>query len=308
MRIVVQDQLKAKSKRQRLSGTYQVESVSKRMKITENSRVPDQFPEFTEKAPLTETLSAETFSNPVIVEQIVSHLPPQDIKTAARVCRMWRIVVDHPRYWTWAKLHLGKHNFEEVFPTRRFRSIATIKMVNPSLSTVQLRSVLLEFEHLRFLDFGSTDLSYVPADVLAEGLVNLRKAEFENTKLTQDQAETLFLKIMEKSELKLRFLKIRFNDLSSVCPEILSSAIIRLAEVNLGYTQLTSHQVNTLMRMILTEKLTLRKLIIGGNDFSSVAPDILSRAMGRLKTGNLMSTYLSRGQMNALDSIGFYNY
>ena len=81
-----------------------------------------------------------------------------------------------------------------------------------------------------------------------------------------------------------------------------------MAEVNLGYTQLTSHQVNTLMRMILTEKLTLRKLIIGGNDFSSVAPDILSRAMGRLKTGNLMSTYLSRGQMNALDSIGFYNY
>ena len=296
MKIVVQDQL---NNSKRLSETSQVKSVSKRMKMREKRKNPDQ---------LTLALVAETFSNPVIVEQILSHLPPTDIKTAARVCRIWRVVLERSRYWNWAKVQLNKSNFEKIFPTRRFRNIATVKMVNPCLSAVQIRMVLMEYDHLRFLNFGSSDLSSVPADILAECLVNLRKAEFENAKLTPHQAETLFLAIMEKSELKLRFLKIRFNNLSSVSPDILSKAVIRLAEVNVGYTQLTGHQVNTLMRTIVREKLTLRKLIIGGNDLSAVEPDILSLAMARLKTGNLMSTYLSRAQMNALDSIGFDNY
>ena len=296
MKIVVQDQL---NNSKRLSETSQVKSVSKRMKMREKRKNPDQ---------LTLALVAETFSNPVIVEQILSHLPPTDIKTAARVCRIWRVVLERSRYWNWAKVQLNKSNFEKIFPTRRFRNIATVKMVNPCLSAVQIRMVLMEYDHLRFLNFGSSDLSSVPADILAEGLVNIRKAEFENAKLTPHQAETLFLAIMEKSELKLRFLKIRFNNLSSVSPDILSKAVIRLAEVNVGYTQLTGHQVNTLMRTIVREKLTLRKLIIGGNDLSAVDPDILSLAMARLKTGNLMSTYLSRAQMNALDSIGFDNY
>ena len=107
---------------------------------------------------------------------------------------------------------------------------------------------------------------------------------------------------------KLRFLKIRFDNLSSVSPDILTKAVMRLEEVNVGYTHLTSKQVNSLMRTIQGEKLPLRKLIIGGNDLSSVSPDILSQAMVKLKTGNLVSTFLSRGQMNALNSIGFYNY
>ena len=111
-RIVVPDQF-IQSKR--LSETSQVESVSKRMKIL------DQFMEMTETTQLTETLSAETLRNPLIVEQILSHLPPSDMKSVARVCRMWRTVVDHPRYWTWAKVQLSNHNFEEIFPTRRFR-------------------------------------------------------------------------------------------------------------------------------------------------------------------------------------------
>ena len=299
MRTVVQHPL---NKGKRLSETSQVESVTKRMKI------PDPFIEISEKAQMTETLSAEALSNPVIVEQVLGHLPPSDMKSVARVCRMWRAVVDTPRYWTWAKVRLSNQNFEEIFPSRRFRSISTLKMVNPCLSAVQLSSVLLECEHLRFLDFGSTDLSSVPADVLSEGIVNLRKAELESTKLTPDQAKALFLKIMLKPELKLRFLKIRYDNLSSVDPNIFSKAVIKLEKVNVGYTHLTSNQVNTLMRTITRERLTLRKLNIGGNDLSSVGPDILSQAMVKLQTGNLVSTYLSRGQMNALNYVGFYHY
>ena len=301
-RMYAQDQLK-----KRLSETSAVESVSKRMKIsTENRKISDQM-EDTEKAQMS--MVTKIFSIPVIVEEILRHLSPSDIKTVARVCRMWNISVEQAKYWTWAKVRLSRDNFEEIFPTRRFRNIATVKMVHPCVSAVQLGDLLdEECGNRRFLDFGSTDLSSVPADILSEGIVNLRRAGFENAKLTPDQAKTLFLKIKEKTELKLRFLKIRFDNLSSVSPDILTKAVMRLEEVNVGYTHLTSKQVNTLMRTIQGAKLSLRKLIIGGNDLSSVSPDILSQAMVKLKAGNLVSTYLSRGQMNALNSIGFYNY
>ena len=302
----VQDQLN-----KRLSETSQVESVSKRKKTTEIRKTQDPIVEDKEKAPMierTETLAEMIFSIPVVVDQILRHLSPPDIKTLVRVCRFWRILVEQPRHWTWAKVQLNIHNFEEIFPTRRFRNIATVKMVKPYLSELQMRSVLIEYDHLRSLDFGSTDLSSVPADVLSEGIVNLRKADLESTRLTPDQAKALFLKIMLKPELKLRFLKIRYDNLSSVDPNIFSKAVIKLEKVNVGYTHLTSNQVNTLMRTITRERLTLRKLNIGGNDLSSVGPDILSQAMVKLKTGNLVSTYLSRSQMNALNSVGFYHY
>ena len=54
-----------------------------------------------------EELFLEVLNNPDILEEIFSHLPPEDIKTVALVSKTWREVVEKPRYWTWAVVNLN---------------------------------------------------------------------------------------------------------------------------------------------------------------------------------------------------------
>ena len=83
---------------------------------------------------VTEVMS----SNTVILETVFSHLSPRDIKTVALVSRTWRMVVETPRYWTWATVRINRDNFQErIFANRT--------------SFVKLKSDFLENEQLNVL-------------------------------------------------------------------------------------------------------------------------------------------------------------
>ena len=64
-------------------------------------------------------------------------------------------------------------------------------------------------------------------------------------RLTPDQAEAVFLSILqtEAEDLKLRKLLLRGNDLSSVPPAVLSGAVNKLEQLDLVRTELRPTQV-----------------------------------------------------------------
>merc|ERR1712200_105206 len=86
-----------------------------------------------------ETLTAKITRNPVILEQIFSHLPPSDIKTVALVNRTWNSVVEQPRYWNWVKASLKKTNFDKIFNSKRFGLISSWKI--RFLSSEQINAI-----------------------------------------------------------------------------------------------------------------------------------------------------------------------
>ena len=87
------------------------------LKFAMNKRVR-KIMKMAERKQKMETLSAKVTRNPVILEQIFSHLPPSDIKTVALVDRTWNSVVEQPRYWTWVNSRkagwMVKKNFAMV--------------------------------------------------------------------------------------------------------------------------------------------------------------------------------------------------
>ena len=85
---------------------------------------------------------------------------------------------------------------------------------------------------------------------------------------------------------KLKHLNLCYEDLSSVQPELLAQAVVRVEEANLPFTKLRDIQVSTIFsRIVDTERLSLKRLsLLGeGERVSQVAPDLLAQAVIKLE-------------------------
>ena len=107
--------------------------------------------------------------------------------------------------------------------------------------------------------------------------------------------------ISESSNLVLRRLNISGNDLSRVEAELVAGAVVRLEEVFLLNTRLTSQQTElVLTRLLSSQSPALRGLYIGDNNLASVSAALLARAVGSLQTVSLDDTNLGSQQVTAL--------
>ena len=225
-------------------------------------------------------------TNPLILEMIFSKLSPADIKTAALVSRTWSSVAGAAKFWTWVRVTLTKENFSEIFFSSRFQSISNVefkKGYHEGLSDSQLETFYSDLDHsaLKKVNACWTRLSMVDPDHLAQHTVRLEWALFVTSNLKPDQVNALIKAIAECEDLKLEYLNICVNNLSSVPPHVLARAVIRLNEADLFCTKLTGGQVEVLLDTIIQAsargELTLRRLNIRRADISTVSSSVAQK-------------------------------
>ena len=139
----------------------------------------------------------------------------------------------------------------------------------------------------------------------SSALLRLESVSLWGNCLTGEQISQLFLAITETSQLRLRKLNISGNDVSRVEADLLARFMVRLEEVFLLNTRLTSQQTELLLARIVSPSLQsgqspLRALYIGDNNLASVSASLLARAVVRLQTVSLDDTNLSSEQVTAL--------
>ena len=139
----------------------------------------------------------------------------------------------------------------------------------------------------------------------SSALLRLESVSLWGNCLTGEQISQLFLAITETSQLRLRKLNISGNDVSRVEADLLAMSMVRLEEVFLLNTRLTSQQTELLLARIVSPSLQsgqspLKALYIGDNSLSSVSASLLARAVVRLQTVSLDDTNLRSEQVTAL--------
>ena len=139
----------------------------------------------------------------------------------------------------------------------------------------------------------------------SSALLRLESVSLWGNCLTGEQISQLFLAITETSQLRLRKLNISGNDVSRVEADLLARSMVRLEEVFLLNTRLTSQQAELLLARIVSPSLQsgqspLKALYIGDNSLSSVSASLLARAVVRLQTVSLDDTNLRSEQVTAL--------
>ena len=125
-----------------------------------------------------------------------------------------------------------------------------------------------------------TYLSSVDPELLSQTATNLE--EFVSSDLTLPQLLSLFSKIIETEDLKLKLLNIyrSDSDLSEVPPPLLARAAVRL--VSLIARSLNSEQVQEILLKIFEEKNNLRTKnlnIFTCSSIETVSPETLAAAL-----------------------------
>ena len=127
------------------------------------------------------------------------------------------------------------------------------------------------------------NLSGVEGEILAGGVVKIKKVNLRLTQLTTGQVNQLARKILDEEELILEDLQLGHVNLSGVEADPLARAVARLTTVNLYNTHLTAAQVDILIdRVAMEEKLGLEILDLGFVDLSNVNAVKLAQAFVRI--------------------------
>ena len=187
---------------------------------------------------------------------------------------------------------------------RLFSRMSWVYLKNVRLSADQVCQVfssLEQSEECECLYYIGSDLSSVSPQSLSRAAVRLTKLELYETQLRSDQVTALFRLLVEQGETKLEYLDLGHNNLSSVPAPSLATAVGRLKEVKISYSQLGEDQWTNIFHSIATSpELRLTVLDVYGNDLSGVNPDLLSRALVRLEEADLHMTDLTPQQASAI--------
>ena len=97
----------------------------------------------------------------------------------------------------------------------------------------------------------------------------------------------------------LRTVDLSLTDLSSVGPDLPASLALRLEDLDMWNTELTTSQLEAVLTAATTSS-TLRKLNLGNNNLSLVEPGLLARAVNRLEEVDIRHTLLTKEQVEAI--------
>ena len=185
------------------------------------------------------------------------------------------------------KIYLNEMDLRQLdrgLLARVMARLEDLHLLECDITTDQVQEFFKEMSsnnNLKSLDISRTDLSPVHLDVLSKALSRLEDVTLCHTFLTTEQAVALFSEMARTSVMKKFDIKIGW-DLSSVNPNVLASALVRLEEVSLSGTSITHDQAVALCREI-SQNSQLKKLVLDYIDFSSVDPEVLAAALTNVK-------------------------
>ena len=261
---------------------------------------------------LTEDPVLRVLGTPDLLELIFTHLNPADVKHARLVSRLWSSVIERPKFWRWARISLARRGQEllscrvlhlveitvcpeaEESLRRRFITAladGTISRIQKVVFSGSRSSV--EPEILSRNRFSSAFLTPIEIDQLSE----YPGYEF----LSQIKADQPYRALNREDVYKLYWTP-RYEFLSSIEPELLSSAVVRVKECGFEDCALNTRQLITAIAH--EEDLRLTSLDISRNSLEDVETDDLVRAILRLEKISMTGESLEQNQINQLfDSI-----
>merc|ERR1719203_633460 len=188
------------------------------------------------------------------------------------------------------KLNLDINDLSGVEAEDLARATIQLEEVNLSdtkLRTEQITSILTknaqEDTKLKKLDLEGNDLSDVEPEALAKAFMQPEEVHLGGTKLGTEQITSILTSIGQE-DTSLKKLNLKWNNLSNVEPEALVRAFIKLEEVNLARTKLSTEQITSILTNI--EEAKLIKLDLRWNNMSSIEPEVISRAVNILQEFN----------------------
>ena len=218
-----------------------------------------------------EKVSAELLgaisSNLVILDQIFRHLDPADLKTVCLVSRLWRLVVEVPRFWTWASVRVTDEEMEEMLRSSRLRLVRRVRLdCRSERNQLTFLQVLTRREvELDQLVASQEVVSQAPARVLAQAVVMTREVEITEVSLTQEQVSAIFNTIAEEKELRLVSLHLWCGDGSTVSPSDLVRAVVRLKVVDIDLFISQGHRVEMMLKQFVEADQQFSNLLVISN-------------------------------------------
>ena len=178
-----------------------------------------------------------------------------------------------------------------------------INLRSVTLPTVQVRAILdtiIQSDHLTLktlvLNGSGNRLSGIPADILVRAAVKLEHTNIHRFLFFPEHINCLFRTIAESAVMDLKSLdtSVYHKDLSSVPPDLVAAALVRV-EVVARAENLSYDQANSLFKRIAScDNIKLRRLDMYKRiDLSQILPDVLAEAVVRLREVNISGTALT---------------
>jgi len=186
------------------------------------------------------------------------------------------------------------------------KAICKMKEVNlrrTSLTPQQCEEIFVECaknsSKLAKLDIEDNDLSLVSPEIMGKAICKMEEVTMRDTHLTTQQCEMIFSESAKNSS-KLAKLDISYNDIFMVNPDVLAKVTCQMEEVNMRCTGLTSQQCEEIFLECAKISSKLVKLDIEFNDLSLISPEIMGKAICKMKEVDLRSTGLTTRQKETI--------
>ena len=164
-------------------------------------------------------------------------------------------------------------NGSEVVSSSIIHCVPTVKIcprkgISPSVTPLFLKKLFMliaegKISQLKKIFPLNADLSSVETELLSQAAINLEEFVLNIGALALFQLQSLFTKIIETEELKLKLLDVSGSVLSEVSSDLLARAISRLEEVDL-YPCLQDEQINAIFTMVAEGRTgKLRRINLG---------------------------------------------
>lgn len=234
-----------------------------------------------------------------VLEMVFRLLPPRDLKAVVRVCRRWRKVGELPCLWTWVYPYLRGTNMgcliHMMAEGRRLSFIQRIVVSFP-VAHKGLVDYIISIPTLKEVDLSFTKMTKVDAKLLASLVQKLEHVGLRGTELLLQQVHFLLIRLSQDPK-KLKTLILEEIDLSSVDPELLSSAVRKLESVSLQSTKLNTVQIETVLTEMSHED-NLKELNLSYNNLGLVDEELLARSTFCLCSLYLCETNLFSHQLS----------
>ena len=150
----------------------------------------------------------------------------------------------------------------------------------------QLAKKIVDEEELILedLDMWENNLSGVEAETLAGAFARLRRADLSSTHLTVAQVDILSDKVAMEEKLGLEYLDLWGVNLSNVNAGKLARAVVRIKEVRLSHTRLTTDQLSVMFQGIIGEEnMALERLYLWGVNLGGVERNLVDQVRAALR-------------------------
>jgi len=186
------------------------------------------------------------------------------------------------------KLDLACNNLSDVDSELFARVVTRLEDLNLCFTNITNQQKVALFTkiskntQLKKLNLACNNLSSVHPELFAWVVTRLEDFNLCFTNITNDQSQSLFTAILQNSQLKK--LNLSSNDLSSIDPTVLATAVARLEDLDLRFTNLSPEQLTCILAHV-QEDTNIKKLFLRGNKTANIEVGVVKNAREKLGDG-----------------------